>query len=410
MSTCSWTRLHVLGRGSSATVYLAADRQSGQLFAVKSVELESSELLQREQRILSLLNCPRVVSYIGHDITVENGSSFYNLLLEYVPRTLSEAIYGHGGRLEESVIRTCTREILCGLAHVHFRGLAHCDIKGQNILMGPDGAKLADLGCAKWVSQRPPQVSGTPLYMAPEVARGEEQGQPCDVWAVGCTVIEMATGRPPWTDVIDPVSALHRIGHCIEGPELPRELSDQGRDFLSKCFRRCPTERWTVDQLLKHPFVDESICGQKQMDFGSVFSYSPKSTLDHGFWGSVEEAQVHQDQTHVGSPAERIRMLIGSNSSTAISGWAMDSEESWICVRRNEDEMSVGPVSVNESIVEGPGSWALISEETSDRIQLDTCIGACKCHESNWTCGVNLITSDLFLCFVQLMAVGNFYN
>ncbi|MCI88253.1 mitogen-activated protein kinase kinase kinase A-like, partial [Trifolium medium] len=69
---------------------------------------------------------------------------------------------------------------------------------------GEKGVKIGDFGCAKMVDEIAP-IAGTPLYMAPEVARGEEQGYPSDVWSLGCTIVEMATGFSPWTNVDDPV-------------------------------------------------------------------------------------------------------------------------------------------------------------------------------------------------------------
>lgn len=102
--------------------------------------------------------------------------------------------------------------------------------------MGEDGAKIADLGCAKLVPEFSkngvPEISGTPAFMAPEVARGEEQGFPADVWAVGCIIIEMATGNNPWKELNDAVSALYKIGFSGEVPENPSWLSESGKDFF----------------------------------------------------------------------------------------------------------------------------------------------------------------------------------
>nr|GEY88814.1 mitogen-activated protein kinase kinase kinase 18-like [Tanacetum cinerariifolium] len=75
--------------------------------------------------------------------------------------------------------------------------------------------KIADFGCAKWVSENVP-FSGTPMFMAPEVARGEEQGFAADIWALGCVLIEIATGGSPWTNVTDPVSILYKIAYSDE--------------------------------------------------------------------------------------------------------------------------------------------------------------------------------------------------
>ncbi|KAF2304712.1 hypothetical protein GH714_037566 [Hevea brasiliensis] len=211
-----WTRGRTIGRGSTSTVSIAALDQSGQAFAVKSAELSQSEFLQREQRILSALSCPQIIAYKGFDITRENGKLLYNIFLEYAPGgTIMDAIRKHGGWLDESFIRSYTRQILLGLHHLHSNGILHRDIKCHNILVTSDGAKIADLGCAKQVDEvvaTKTPIAGTPVYMAPEVVRGEHQGFPADVWALGCTVVEMATGRAPWTNISDPVSALYQIG------------------------------------------------------------------------------------------------------------------------------------------------------------------------------------------------------
>ncbi|OEL36106.1 hypothetical protein BAE44_0002877, partial [Dichanthelium oligosanthes] len=92
--------------------------------------------------------------------------------------------------------------------------------------------------------------------MAPEVARGEAQGPAADVWALGCTVLEMATGRAPWSDMdSDVLAALHRIGYTDAVPEVPSWLSAEAKDFLARCFARDAADRWTAAELLEHPFV-----------------------------------------------------------------------------------------------------------------------------------------------------------
>ncbi|KAG9447586.1 hypothetical protein H6P81_013714 [Aristolochia fimbriata] len=336
-----WIRGPAIGRGSSATVSLALSGEH--VLAVKSAELARSGFLQREQGILSLLASPRIVRYAGHDITAENGKTFFNLMMEYVEGgSLADLVKLRGGRLEESEMRPVTRAILQGLSYLHGKGLVHCDIKGQNILMGLDGPKIADLGCARWVdcsASDDHPIAGTPLYMAPEVARGEEQGFPADLWALGCTVVEMATGRAPWPNVLDPISALYRIAYSADVPQFPPCLSDQATDFLDKCLRRNPDERWTADQLLKHPFVDDSA---KQFLGGSpIPTNSPTSILDQAFWDSLDESETELTATHIDqsptvqSTDERLRSLSGGNSSPRSPDWAWG--EDWISVRRSEE-------------------------------------------------------------------------
>ncbi|XP_044501219.1 mitogen-activated protein kinase kinase kinase 18-like [Mangifera indica] len=330
-----WTRSHAIGHGNTATVSLATSISSGDVFAVKSTGLSKSEFLQREQKILSSLNSPHIISYKGCDITSENSKLIYNLFMEYATGgSLTDAIHRHGGRVDESMIACYTRQILQGLEYLHSNGLVHCDIKGRNILICKDGAKIADFGCAKWEAEER-QSSGTPMFMAPEVARGQHQGFCSDIWAFGCTVIEMAGGGAPWPDATDPLTVLYRIAYSSELPDFPSFLSNQAKDFLSKCLRREPKERWTATQLLKHPFLGEFTSSTIQFQESNSSSNSPTSVLDQGIWNSVEESLgnlIHSSSQN--SVSERIRRLMCSE------GPSWDWYESWMTIRGNNNEES----------------------------------------------------------------------
>lgn len=337
-----WSRGHTLGRGSTAAVYMATDRRSGEVFAVKSAELHRSEFLKREKEILSTLNCPQIVSYQGFDVTFEKGAHWYNLFMEYAPRgTLADAAR-HGNGMEEALVGSYTRQILQGLNYLHANGIVHCDVKGQNVLVTDQGAKVADLGCAKRVGQVAAAVAGTPAFMAPEVARGEQQGYPADVWALGCTVLEMITGKPAWHGVSDPAAVIYRVGFSGEVPEIPGSVWEEGKDFLSKCLKRDPCERWTVSELLNHGFVRESnlVCKGFACD-----SETPTSVLEAGFWDS----QTNQDVTRgcswdSPSPRDRIHRLCNTEPF-----WEWDDDQwEWVTVRSNDKQelegMSLGSI------------------------------------------------------------------
>ncbi|KAL3534858.1 hypothetical protein ACH5RR_003319 [Cinchona calisaya] len=338
-----WTRGPIIGRGSSATVSLATT-DSGEFLAVKSTGLSSSSLLQKERCLISQLSSAYIVKYVGCDITSENHKHIYNLLMEYVTGgTLSDKIKKEGGSLDESMIQIFAHQILQGLDYLHSNGIVHCDIKSQNVLIGKYGAKIGDFGCAKMVEEGKGIVgnsiiSGTPIFMAPEVARGEEQGFAADIWSLGCTIIEMATGCNPWPDMNDPVSALYRIGYSGDVPESPWWLSNSFKEFLSKCLKRDAKERWTAKQLLEHPFFHGIGMEDNEAQF---FRNSPISVLDQGFWDSVGVPESSNYSSHMvfslSSPARRIKNLIGGVfSSPKFSNWIEDGD--WITVRGTDSQ------------------------------------------------------------------------
>ncbi|CAA7408392.1 unnamed protein product [Spirodela intermedia] len=356
-----WVRGRCLGRGSTAAVHLAssptgAGAGEGRSFAVKSAEAARAAPLRKECEILSSLCSPHVVSCFGSGVTAEaDGRVLYNLFLEYVPGgSLAELAKRRGG-LDERTISGYTRGILSGLAYLHSAGIVHCDLKGHNVLVvgageeedDDGGVKLADFGCARRDSacgHQPGVVAGTPLFMAPEVARGVEQGPEADVWALGCTVIEMATGQPPWLDVADPIAAIHRIAFSADAPELPSHLSDGARDFLGKCLDRDPRKRLSAAELLDHPFVrcDKASLPPASISYHAKRKNSPKSVLDQDLWESwrsEDEEPEYQSPVYPSpeSIAERLGRLSGvgvSPTQAAEETWE-EEENSWVTVRNS---------------------------------------------------------------------------
>ncbi|XP_051221071.1 mitogen-activated protein kinase kinase kinase 18-like [Lolium perenne] len=333
-----WTRVRTLGRGASgAEVFLAADDASGELFAVKSARAAGAAVLRREQAIMTALRSPRVVSCVGGR-TGRDGT--YQLLLEFAPGgSLADEI-AKSGEIDERAIRAYAADIAAGLAYLHEESVVHGDVKARNVVIGADGrAKLADFGCARKASEN--IIGGTPAFMAPEVARGEEQGPAADVWALGCTVVEMATGRAPWSGADgDALAAMHRIGYTDAVPEVPQWLSAEAKDFLGRCLIRQPSDRCTAAQLLDHPFLASAVFDTKVEDVKGKW-VSPKSTLDAALWESDSDSEDAADDELSHSTAERIKAL-------ACPAWAFpdwDADEGWIDVlstsTKASDEVAV---------------------------------------------------------------------
>ncbi|KAF6159695.1 hypothetical protein GIB67_029953 [Kingdonia uniflora] len=292
VGTCSisssqeWVKGNTVGSGSFGVVNLAMNKITGELFVVKSSQSGVGfESLSVEADILESLDSPYVVKCLGKDLLEEgNGEKKFNLFMEFMAGgSLSDVASKFGGSLDESVIRLYVREILKGLEYIHGNGIVHCDLKCKNVLLGSNGnIKLADFGCAKRLNDGTSSFSshtifGTPLWMAPEVLREEKLDIALDIWSLGCTIIEMATGRPPWGDeVTNPMAAVFKIACGDDTPQFPTHFSADGFDFLSKCLQRDPNMRWSSGELLEHPFVSTSSLKKSS----SCNATSPASVLE----------------------------------------------------------------------------------------------------------------------------------
>ncbi|KAE8711225.1 Clathrin, heavy chain isoform 1 [Hibiscus syriacus] len=237
-----------LGKGSFGTVTSATNKSDSAIFAVKSVDLARSfpsqlESLENEIRILRSLSSPYVVEYLDDDVTMNESltATSGNLHIVYLSSgtVADEAIVKTRlADLEEKILWCHTRCLVSAFNYVHNFGSAMVEIKMES----------SDDRCRSMISPR-----GSPLWMAPEVIRGEYQEPESDVWSLGCTVIEMVMAKPAWED--QGFNSLNRIANSDELLELPAQLSKLGQDFVDKCLRWDRNQRWSCDQLLQHPFV-----------------------------------------------------------------------------------------------------------------------------------------------------------
>ncbi|XP_050898386.1 mitogen-activated protein kinase kinase kinase NPK1 [Lathyrus oleraceus] len=170
--------------------------------------------------------------------------------------TIRKSLSGRG------VIRTYTKQLLEGLEYLHNNRIIHRDIKGANILVDNKGCiKLADFGASRKVVELATingakSIKGTPHWMSPEVILQTGYTTSADIWSVACTVIEMATGKPPWSQQYPQgVSTLFYIGTTRSHPPIPEHLSAEAKDFLLKCFHKEPDLRPSASDLLLHPFI-----------------------------------------------------------------------------------------------------------------------------------------------------------
>ncbi|XP_078150777.1 mitogen-activated protein kinase kinase kinase 18-like [Carex rostrata] len=413
------TYLCTLGRGSTATVSLASDRISARLVAVKSADVSVSSSLQHEQCILSSLSSPHIVSCYGSYTT----NSHFHLMLEFAPGgSLFDCINGHTeGHLDERDIRSYARDILLGLSYLHSNSITHGDIKSQNILIGSHRhTKIADFGVAMQTGvthdQKPGQLSGTPAFMAPEVARGEEQGPAVDIWALGCTVIEMATGKAPWHGIIkdqDILAAVYRIGFCSDSvPPIPDWISEEGKDFLMHCLKRDPTKRWSAEKLLNLPYVRLCDAGLKR-DSSSVSTFSPQSALDSGLFFQYSETEHEANEEEIGSNAmERIQELAGFGFGLNRFDWD-PNEEGWIDVTSINGECESRDEVEFLDYDDGDDNYLVLSNKNLNFVDvLERSNEEEDCLQSNCdfdVCKLNSINKDAISDFDQIICALCFF-
>ncbi|KAB1202260.1 Mitogen-activated protein kinase kinase kinase NPK1 [Morella rubra] len=290
-----WRKGELIGCGAFGHVYMGMNLDSGELLAVKQVvflvhvliaanssskEKAQAHIreLEEEVKLLKNLSHPNIVRYLG---TVREEETL-NILLEFVPGGSISSLLGKFGSFPEAVIRTYTKQLLIGLEYLHKNGIMHRDIKGANILVDNKGRiKLADFGASKQVVEMATisgakSMKGTPYWMAPEVILQTGHSFSADIWSVGCTVIEMATGKPPWSQQYQEVAALFYIGTTKSHPPIPEHLSLEAKDFLLKCLQQEPNLRPAASELLQHPFVTGEELESHPLFHGSVrhFLYS----------------------------------------------------------------------------------------------------------------------------------------
>ena len=254
--TFKWMRGQLIGKGTFGRVYLGMNTTTGELLAVKQVEVNSKapnadpariremvKALDMEIDTMKDLDHVNIVQYLG----CEKKEYSISIFLEYISGGSVGSCLRKHGKFEESVVSSLTRQTLNGLAYLHSEGILHRDLKADNILLDLDGTcKISDFGISKrsanpYNNDITNSMQGSVFWMAPEVIRAQSQpggalasdsldptaqamsrgySAKVDIWSLGCVVLEMFAGRRPWSKE-EAIGAIYKLGSLNQAPPIP---------------------------------------------------------------------------------------------------------------------------------------------------------------------------------------------
>ncbi|KAK5125114.1 hypothetical protein LTR85_000789 [Meristemomyces frigidus] len=290
--TFKWMRGQLIGKGTFGRVYLGMNTTTGELLAVKQVEVnpkapntdpakirEMVKALDIEIDTMQHLDHVNIVQYLG----CEKKEFSISIFLEYISGGSVGSCLRKHGKFEEPVVSSLTRQTLNGLAYLHSEGILHRDLKADNILLDLDGTcKISDFGISKrsanpYNNDITNSMQGSVFWMAPEVIRAQSQAlsvpagdgvdasyamsqgysAKVDIWSLGCVVLEMFAGRRPWSKE-EAIGAIYKLGSLNQAPPIPDDVSSvvgpAALSFMYDCFTIPPGERPTAETLLRAPF------------------------------------------------------------------------------------------------------------------------------------------------------------
>ncbi|WVR05780.1 hypothetical protein IAU60_002805 [Kwoniella sp. DSM 27419] len=341
-----------IGRGQFGSVYRSLNLSTGQMVAIKRIKLHGMREdevtdVMREVELLRRLAHPSIVKYEG----MSRDEEYLNIVLEFVENgSLGQTLKAFGV-FNERLVASYVAKILEGLDYLHSQGVVHCDLKAANILSTKNGnVKLSDFGVSlnmravenikqdaltagrNATKKRASEVAGTPNWMAPEVISLTGASFASDIWSLGCTIIELLTGKPPYSDIGNSMSVLFHIVED-EMPPLPGGISDDLADFLKMCFIKDPKSRPAAVVMFEHPWVkvlnpelalrpQDSVpflrrvsTDLRRQDRTRLFDPTPKEGLGEAKRNRLSLASSHGRE---GSVVERAHVLIKTSFGKAI--------------------------------------------------------------------------------------------
>ncbi|XP_068130061.1 misshapen-like kinase 1 isoform X9 [Hyperolius riggenbachi] len=307
--------VEVVGNGTYGQVYKGRHVKTGQLAAIKVMDVtedEEEEIKQEINMLKKYSHHRNIATYYGAFIKKSppgNDDQLW-LVMEFCGAgSVTDLVKNtKGNALKEDCIAYICREILRGLSHLHAHKVIHRDIKGQNVLLTENAeVKLVDFGVSAQLDRtvgRRNTFIGTPYWMAPEVIACDENPDATydyrsDIWSLGITAIEMAEGAPPLCDM-HPMRALFLIPRNPPPKLKSKKWSKKFIEFIDTCLIKNYLNRPPTEQLLKYPFIrDQPTERQVRIQLKDHIDRSRKKRADeteYEYSGSEDEEENHGEE------------------------------------------------------------------------------------------------------------------
>lgn len=322
--------VEVVGNGTYGQVHKGRHKRTGQLAAIKIMDVteDEEEEIKLEINVLRKFSHHRnIATYYGAFVKkgLQGQEDQLWLVMEFCGAgSITDLVKASKGKaLKEEWISYICHEVLNGVSHLHQNHVIHRDIKGQNVLL-TDGAevKLVDFGVSAQLDRtigRRNTFIGTPYWMAPEVIACDEQPDAtydnrCDMWSIGITSIEMAETQPPLCDM-HPMRALFLIPRS-EPPRLKskKAWSKKFHNFVNTCLIKDYHKRPTADQLLQHEFIRDARSHERKIrielkDFIDRMKKKKAPSPDHEEEFRYSGSEEEDEQLLAGMIAEEMGIV-----------------------------------------------------------------------------------------------------
>ncbi|KAJ1650497.1 spindle assembly checkpoint kinase [Dispira simplex] len=265
-----------LGRGKFGRVYLAREKSSGFLVALKVLfksEIKQPNLarqLRREVEIQSHLRHENILRLYGY---FHDEKRVY-LILEYASRGELYKILRKYERFSERRAARYIAQMSRALMYLHQKNVIHRDIKPENLMVGVHGElKIGDFGWSVHAPHsRRKTTCGTLDYLPPEIVEGRDHDKRVDLWSLGVLCYEFLVGVPPFEDLSSQQATFKRISRV--DLKIPDYISSAAADLIHKLLRHNPDERLPLEKVLTHPWIVQYITSSDAQTAKSTASQS----------------------------------------------------------------------------------------------------------------------------------------